>query len=384
MLLGTYYDALTLHRNNKKVYARFNIPHAVVSTCRINGGLRDDITTLLNHQSCEPCNHTLARAASVVREPEAYLERICREEDLDHTTCASLGTAANMNYTAVESLEFKELTVVAVATGGVEANAGRAGDPAHYHETDGTFIHESHPDKKPTPGTINIMVFINRTLNRGALVRAIITATEAKSAALQELSVNSRYSPELATGTGTDQMGIACQQGDEIPLTSSGKHTKLGELIGKTVKKAVKRTLKLQNELTPQGQRSIKIHIERLGTDKTKMLEGISKFLDEKTATLLKNNFDSVNRDPLAVAAAAALMHLRDKWAWGILPKGCMKEIWSSQGAQLAAAVSGNIHQIPDYYQRLSQTLITVDDIHLLQLLYQAMAMGFKEKWKNN
>lgn len=61
-----------------------------------------------------------------------------------------------------------------------------------------------------------------------------------------------------------------------------------------------------------------------------------------------------------------------------------MKEIWSSYGAQLAAAVSGDIHRIPDYYRRLSHSLTTVDDVHLLQLLYQAMAMGFEKKWKNN
>lgn len=383
MILGTYYDALTLHRNDKKVYALFKTPHAVVSTCRQNGGLRKDITVMLNHQSCEPCNHHHDLASRAVREPEAYLETICREEDLDHTTCASLGTAANMNYAAVEVLEFKDLTVVAVATGGVETNAGRAGDPAHYYEKDGVFVHDMEPYKKPAPGTINIMVFISQPLTPGALVRAIITATEAKSAALQELSVNSRYSSFPATGTGTDQMGIACQLSEQIPLTSSGKHTKLGELIGKSVKRAVKKTLKHQNQLTPEGQCSIKIHIERLGTDRERMIQGIGQFLSQETAALFKDNFNSVNRDPLCVAAAAALIHLRDKWAWKILPDGCMKEISASYGAQLAAAVSGKMHRVPDYYRRLCPVLTTMNDANLLHLIYCAIAMGFEEKWTN-
>jgi hypothetical protein len=43
------------------------------------------------------------------------------------------------------------------------------------------------------------------------LVRAVMTATEAKAALLQELSVPSRQSPSVATGTGTDHHDIAFQ-----------------------------------------------------------------------------------------------------------------------------------------------------------------------------
>ncbi|MBI9092250.1 MAG: adenosylcobinamide amidohydrolase [Desulfobacterium sp.] len=274
MILETYYNALEIHRNQKKIYAMFKKPHRVISTCRINGGLRDDLGVLLNHQSCEPCNHKRPSAGKSITQPEAYLESVCLEENLDHRVCASLGTAANMNYAAVEEMHFKGLTVVAVTTGGVEGNAGRAGDDAQYYESCGKFIHEDDPEKQPVPGTINTMLFINKTLTQGAMVRAIVTATEAKSAALQELNVNSRYSNGTATGTGTDQIGIASLLGDEFPLTSSGKHTKLGELIGKTVKKSVMKTLALQNKLTAQGQRSVKIHIERFGTDKKTNAEG--------------------------------------------------------------------------------------------------------------
>ena len=103
-------------------------------------------------------------------------------------------------------------------------------------------------------------------------------------------------------------------------------------------------------------------------------------------ATTNKDNHrkgNSVNRDSLCVAAAAVLIHLRDKWAWKILPDGCMKEISASFGAQLAAAVSGKIHRVPDYYQRLCPVLTTVNDANLLILIYWAIAMGFDEKWIN-
>lgn len=381
MILDTYYNALEIHRNQKKIYAMFRKPHRVISTCGINGGLRDDLGVLLNHQSCEPCNHTRPSAGKAITQPEAYLKSVCLEENLDHRACASLGTAANMNYAAVEEMHFKGLTVVAVTTGGVEGNAGRAGDDARYYESCGKFIHEDDAEKQPVPGTINTMLFINKTLTRGAMVRAIVTATEAKSAALQELNVNSRYSNGTATGTGTDQIGIASLLGDEFPLTSSGKHTKLGELIGKTVKKSVMKTLALQNKLTAQGQRSVKIHIERFGTDKKRMQEGICQYLDREKAWVLMNNFDSVDRDPLAVAAVAALVHLRDEFTWGILPQSCSKEILSSFAAQISASISGRIERIPAYRDKLVADIGENGDENILALIFHAMALGFDEKW---
>jgi hypothetical protein len=46
MLLGGFYDGLEIHREEKIVYARFLVPHRVISTCMAAGGLRDDLTHL--------------------------------------------------------------------------------------------------------------------------------------------------------------------------------------------------------------------------------------------------------------------------------------------------------------------------------------------------
>ena len=382
MHLETYDDVLELHRNQKKIYAKFLTPHRVLSTCRINGGLREDIEVLLNHQSCEPCNHIGAHAKRIITEPEAYLEQICIPEGIDFQHCACLGTAANMNYAAIHKKEFKDLWVLTVATGGVETNAGRAGDSANYYEKDGASVHVDRSNKIPGSGTINIMIFINKTLSNGAMARAIVTATEAKTAALQELAVNSRYSDGLATGTGTDQIGIASKLTDKPELTSAGKHTKLGELIGKTVKAAVCETLGLQNGLTPEGQRSVKVHIERFGADKKNMIQGICSHLDDDMSKLIRDNFESINRDPMIVASVAALVHLRDKAAFGILPLNCMKEIFASFGAQIVIAVSGRIAKMEDYKMQLAGKLFAINNQAMLGLIFHALAVGFEEKWK--
>ena len=163
-----------------------------------------------------------------------------------------------MQYAAVETATFKELTVTAVTTAGVHGNAGRAGDPATWHEESEDVNLNSGADIKnkeknedsATFGTINTLLFINWPLTEGAMAKAVVTLTEAKSAALGELAVPSRYSNQLATGTGTDQYTIAALADDSLqPKAWSGMHSKLGELIGTAVKKSVREALRWQNGL---------------------------------------------------------------------------------------------------------------------------------------
>lgn len=45
MLLGTYYKGVEIHRVDKIVYARFLVPHRVISTCPAAGGVREDLNT---------------------------------------------------------------------------------------------------------------------------------------------------------------------------------------------------------------------------------------------------------------------------------------------------------------------------------------------------
>lgn len=263
----------------------------------------------------------------------------------------------------------------------MECNAGRVGDPAMSYEEEGEFLRLEGPEP-PAAGTINTMLFIGQELTPGALVRCVVTATEAKTAALQELAVNSRYSPGLATGTGTDQIAVACRLGTGAPLSGAGKHGKLGELIGRTVKAAISQTLALQNQLTPAGQCSARIHLERFGAGKESWVEAICARLDEMQALLLRANFSEIDRDPPTVAAVAALAHLWDKLVWGVLPASCRGEICVSYAAQIAAAVSGKYEKMAQYRRQLALLPGQGEPGDLLNLAAQALAMGFADKWR--
>jgi adenosylcobinamide hydrolase len=150
-----------------------------------------------------------------------------------------LSTIANMENVAACEKSHQSLVVSCLATGGV-GNALRAGvDRANWMEQDGEFV--------KTHGTINVILLTNANLSDGAMARAIITATEAKTAALQDMDARSSVSPEKqATGTGTDNMIVVSGKEPGRQIRYTGGHTKIGELIGASTKLAVAEAIKKQ------------------------------------------------------------------------------------------------------------------------------------------
>jgi len=156
---------------------------------------------------------------------------------IPHSDLSFLSTGANMNNLAVCEKSYQDCIVCCLATGGV-GNALRSGvDEANWMEQDGTYA--------SVLGTINIILLTNVTLTDGAIARAIITATEAKTAALQDMDARSSVSPEnQATGTGTDNIIVVSGTDPDKKVRYTGGHTKMGELIGVSTKIAVAETIK--------------------------------------------------------------------------------------------------------------------------------------------
>jgi adenosylcobinamide amidohydrolase/predicted amidohydrolase len=167
---------------------------------------------------------------------DAMAERL----QLDRSALAQMATAADMDNLAVVTRRHGPLTVTVLATAGAKSNAIRTGvDTGAYIEGDTT-------DKVPA-GTINIMVLSNIELSDAALARALITVTEGKTAALEDLKVPSTYTKSVqATGTGTDSIIVV--SGTAAPRASyTGGHSRIGELIGKATYQAVLEALGKQN-----------------------------------------------------------------------------------------------------------------------------------------
>ncbi len=121
MHITTWYNGVEIHREKRIIYAKFLEPHLVLSTCRVAGGMRADLKYVLNHQSCEPCNHT---HSLVLRDPLAYRKDICNPYNLVPEKCATMGTAANMHHAAFVRKTYQNLEVAAVVTPGYMKNGG--------------------------------------------------------------------------------------------------------------------------------------------------------------------------------------------------------------------------------------------------------------------
>jgi len=162
---------------------------------------------------------------------------IANKLGLQPTDLTLVGTAADMDNLAVVTKQFGPFTVTALVTAGAKSNALRAG------VDEGTNIEPSDPPS----GTINIIVLTNAQLTDGALARAVVTITEAKTAALEDLKVPSSYTKGVqATGTGTDSV-IVVSGSNGPKVTYSGGHSRIGELIARAVHQAVIEALGKQN-----------------------------------------------------------------------------------------------------------------------------------------
>jgi adenosylcobinamide amidohydrolase len=380
MLLKKCFDSIEIHREEKIIIFKLLEPYRLISTCRIGGGLREDVRFVCNHQCCEPCDHFTSINAMMVEDPGTYHTFISDYYGLPSHNTVILETAANMNNASIETARFRDLEITVACTAGVETNSMRAGDPADIYEIDGRF--EIIDDGSfSNAGTINMIIFINRELTPPALTDCVVTATEAKAAALQELGINSRYSDALATGTGTDQILVAAPIGNAVPLSDARKHTKLGELIGRTCMRAIRETLVWQNSLTPNVQCSCVTHLGRLCPDEQTFCDGVGRFLSSDQSALFRKNIESINLDPPTVAALAALAHVRYKCLWGVLPESCIKEILASQGAIIAAAVSGKYTKLSYFFNELSDRNVSIDPQKFVAFVYECFALGFAEKW---
>lgn len=167
-------------------------------------------------------------------------ERIAGQLGISTDAVALTGTAADMDNLAVVTRSFKPFTVTVLVTAGAETNALRTG------VDEGAYVEGGEEPK----GTVNILILTDARLTDGAMARAIITATEAKTAAFQDLKVPSSYTKGIqATGTGTDSIIVASGKTGPV-VTQTGGHSKIGELIGKAVYEAVLVALEKQNGFT--------------------------------------------------------------------------------------------------------------------------------------
>lgn len=291
---------------DKSIVIYFQGARKVLSTSLYNGGYHDDYIAVYNYDAKQGAGMPCEMLADTYVE---HMQLISKRLALDPAKVSGMGTAASMENVVVETMSFKELTVTAIVTGGIETNGGRAGDPADYYK----------PQPKPKYGTINIMLLLDCDMPAGTMARALVTCTEAKTAAIQELLEGSKYSNGIATGSGTDQTIIIANSESELYMEGAGKHSKLGELIGKTVKNAVKKALAKQSGLTPAKQHDVFRRLKRFDIKAGDMWQSYSA----KDAAVVKPEYllaaEKLAKEDIMLVYTSLYAHLLDQHLWELI-----------------------------------------------------------------
>jgi adenosylcobinamide amidohydrolase len=247
---------------------------STVSSAIYNGGFKK-VKAIINVQATEEYSDR-----QLHENPQKFIIDSAKKLGLSENFVGMV-TAAAVDKFALVSKKDGDLAVAVVATA-----VDPEGNTCSHAESAGETI-----KVEEMTGTINIMVVIDGNPTESCLISTLLTATEAKTAALWELDIRSRYSGDEATGTVTDAM-IVAKTNRGKPIVYGGPASKLGQLVGYCTRKAVKEAVMEANECLPRRsvmKRLSERHlpIEKLVSELTK-IDGLA--VDKKTLEKILRN----------------------------------------------------------------------------------------------
>ena len=283
------------------IFVKFNSKRNTISNSILNGGINNNLKYLFNHHLSQETldyleNHDL----------KEYLIKHCSDLNFDSKLSCGLVTLALMKNLSIVTKKLHDLEVTAITTAGVRVTAVRAGDDSSYWEENGEFH----------AGTINTILLINSKLSQSTLVEAFMTASEAKTVALNSLKIPSQFSNGFATGTGTDGLTIASNLDSSNLLTNAGKHSKLGELIAKSIVESIHVAIKKQVWITSSSQSNVLVLLNRYKLDINEFYDSINQ---DKHSFISQLKFDS--KIPENIAVTTSVLNLMDDVENGIIAK---------------------------------------------------------------
>ena len=291
---------------NKSLVIDLKTPMTIVSTLE---GQRHGIQTIVNHYT-PPQNWLIDHDHEI----DSIRNRICTALDKDIEKTSILITGANMENLSIQKKTFKNLQVRAFVTAGVRSNAMRMGkSTAGYYE----------------PGTINVILMTNMKLSPRAMTRAIITATEAKTAALLDMDIRTSYDKGKykATGTGTDNVLVL--EGTGMLLEKTGGHTKLGEMMASVVYDGVKEAVFKQNGLS--ADRNIFLRLKERGISIYELIDPQKTCACRQNKTQFVGDLEELLLDPRYADFIQMALTISDDYEKGLIKDLSAFEDFSKQ-----------------------------------------------------
>jgi adenosylcobinamide hydrolase len=241
-------------------------------------------------------------------DPEVLIAESSRKLNLKKDFIGMI-TAACVDNFALASKSQDNIGVSVIATA-----ADNEGNTCNYAESAGEEM-----NTKEIVGTINIIVLIDGHPNESCLVSSIITATEAKTAAMLELDIRSRYTGDAATGTITDAIAIA-ETGKGEPIVYGGPASKLGQLVGYCTRKAVKEAITKGQECSPQRSLANRLEARHLSVEKIALELSKVQSLKTDKQKLAAAITKMMQADPVFASALLAIVKLNEEFEKGLLP----------------------------------------------------------------
>jgi adenosylcobinamide amidohydrolase len=244
--------------------------------------------------------------------PEGYNDRSLHLDPFELITSSAAKLNLTQDYLAmVTAAKIKNYAIVAKkATDFSVVVAATAG--CSHGESSGESM-----DVEESPGTINIIVFIEGNPTDSCMIASLITATEAKSAALRDFDVRSFYTGDSATGSITDSVTIATiNKGKNIIY--GGPASKLGQMVGYCTRKAVTEALIKQEPIW-----TCRTVIDRL-KERHLPLEKLSVEISKIQGLIVnaKGLEEILNKNSLALVYLLAAAKLDDDVSKGLIPAG--------------------------------------------------------------
>lgn len=244
MKLKTNIKSIEAEIQRDKILVWSKTPLKILSSAVLNGGLLDANGIMIVHVP-EDCGSDIAD--QVHNNPEGFLRKETSKLNLAQDKVVGLMTAADLQNAELASQKYEETSLSVLVTAGVSCPTTAGDEIASKY---GSLRFKDF-------GTINIIVLVDGNLTESCMVNAVSTVTEAKTVALRELEIRSRFSGDLATGTVTDSVVVAHTKRGS-PIKYAGTATMIGELVGKSVKELVKKVIQKQHNLLPNRHMPLK------------------------------------------------------------------------------------------------------------------------------
>jgi len=119
--------------------------------------------------------------------------------------------------------------------------------------------------------------------------------------------------------------------------------------------------------------------LSRHGLVEATFLDDMAPRLDEANHALLRKNVKSVLYEPLVGAAAHALATVLDRARHGTLPQAVVRDALVQHAATLAASLAAR----PERWPRFREALHALPAQAPRELVLEALALGWREKWRS-